>query len=40
MQTNHEELFKLNEENTTMSISRQKVMNDFFDHFVTVAKTE
>ena len=29
----------MNEENTTLTIARQKVLTDFFDHFVTVNKS-
>lgn len=34
----NQHLFKLNEENTTMTIARQKVLTDFFDHFVTATQ--
>lgn len=28
----------MNEANTSLQISRQKVLSDFFDHYVTVTK--
>lgn len=35
---NTAEVNQLNESNTSLSIARQKVLTNFFDHFLTISK--